>query len=1452
MALSETHRTYLLDHAITDETLAAWPLLRTEPNDKTGQEEIVFPWTDGDQYTEQRRPWPGESGVYFWESGKDLHFWCLRDAGPTSPILLVEGTKQSLAAASWAPEGYTVLGMAGCWGWIHTRLARFKGRTVLVCLDADASSNLDVYEAGEKFGEKARRFKVEVKYLRIPGTGSQGLDDYLAEMDEEDRTELLATEIEMAGPKPADKKPTTRKRKMESDMPDLGDRVGVAINLDRKMVIDKITDALKERHDGRDLFNYGEVLTRVKGHETQPLDRDRFYAILADAVACFRYSEATDKRPAVFEPSWPDGPSIGAIMSKAEYFAPLKRVVRVPFLRPDGTICSTPGYDRPTATVLVSSGLGDLNVPEEPTHEQTRMAAKFLLEDWLGDMPFESDADRANALAMILTPFMRGIVPLAPLAVVNGLEAGVGKNLLADCTAILATGEAALPLPYVNNEEEMRKQITSAFASGAELFVFDEAHVIEGAQFSRAVTSVTYGDRVLGVSRIANFPNQVTWMSLGNQVQVNGDMSRRVYFVCLSPAGTTLADRESYSYRHADLKAWTEENRTELVSAALTVLRGWVAAGRPRFSRGASMGSFEPWDRFMSGVLAFAGVEGFLTDARKRRSESDFTHAYWEAHVSWLHSQFGETQFTTGQVREAALRDPQGYEAPPQLEDATGKNYTRELGKAYSKNKDRTYSGLRLTKAGIGHKSTLKWQIVPGSGGNGGNGGNPTLYVHGGDISDVHTTCSPKEGGSGVPSQPSVPSADDFEDPTPAQVRPMLAPSDPFKRLPDATAELPDRSSVGFDLETGSVEQLFLGGNEGPYVRLGGTTGEADVTTRMSHVITELNTSDEIYGHNILGFDLLALAHHNGADYDALAAKAVDTQAREYLVDPPMSKRSPKGYYGLDQTAARYGVTGKTDDIKALAKKHGGFDRIPLDDPEYNDYLRGDLAATKAVKDAQDARIKEMGLQVYAAREMRVVALQNRVTLNGWKVDEERLAEAVGREAGQRAEAVRILNEEFGMPLRRPDRYKLLARRDWPVEAQTYHGFYSNLIWTQPEGEDGEPVGPRVLERIDIRRGRVGVWRRYMQLFPEAAVRRGVAVCIPGEPYDSPWATDSGREAVENAFRAAGANTWPTTKTGALALSADALGEGEWYDADARKAKPGMLKIHGDKPGVRRVVETLARATGARDKYAEISKYVTREGRVHPWVGSAQGTGRWAYVKPSTSTTGKRGAGADERSVLVADEGHLLVSCDASQVDVRAVAGHCQDPTLIEMLQPGKDYHTEMAVVFFNDPSRRPEGKPISHAMNYNMGARTCAERNGLDLDFVYGAYHAHGEKFPVLLNWKGEAAAQAATGMLLDNGFGRLMRPDPERAHTQGPALYGQGAARDIVCESLLRLVDRDPRTTQYIRGVIHDEVVLSVPEEDVAYWQEVMLDAFTWEWRGVPILADLGTPAYRWSDCK
>jgi len=601
-----------------------------------------------------------------------------------------------------------------------------------------------------------------------------------------------------------------------------------------------------------------------------------------------------------------------------------------------------------------------------------------------------------------------------------------------------------------------------------------------------------------------------------------------------------------------------------------------------------------------------------------------------------------------------------------------------------------------------------------------------------------------------------------------------------------------------FDIETASADRLYLGGHPGPFVRLCGAAGDAavGVTTDPAALLDFLNRARVIVGHDVLRFDLPALARHCGADYDALAAKTVDTIVLARLADPPSAKGMRSGYYSLDDVAQRYGVAGKTDNLRALALEFApltdqvtgeklteperaalGYALIPPDDPRYLDYLRGDVRSSRAVYGALAPALDD-----YARREMRISAIQNRMTLNGWRVDEDLLAQRTATEEEHRQQALKILGAEYGVPLTK----------------------------TVTKG-------------------------------------RGKAKVTFEEPRKSPTGSDAGRSALVSAFQAAGAPHYPKTATGALATSSEALGEGFYFVGKGAEMKrfPGMLRAYGHLPGVRRICELVNEVTGATAKYAEISKFVTA-GRVHAGIGEDQASGRWAHTKPSITNIGKRDGKAIQRAVFLPDEGEALIAADFAQVDMRGVAGLCQDPLYMEMFEPGRDMHTEIAAMM---GVSRDGVKPLNHGNNYGLGAKAMITK-GHDPELVARFFEAM-SRFEVKAAWTERVRKQAESGQLLDNGFGRKMRCDPERAYTQAPALMGQGCARDIMTTGLLRMVDRLPEITSMFRAVIHDEIVLSVRIDRVAEVTEVIKDAMTFEFRGVPILADVSAPGSDWSLC-
>ena len=222
---------------------------------------------------------------------------------------------------------------------------------------------------------------------------------------------------------------------------------------------------------------------------------------------------------------------------------------------------------------------------------------------------------------------------------------------------------------------------------------------------------------------------------------------------------------------------------------------------------------------------------------------------------------------------------------------------------------------------------------------------------------------------------------------------------------------------VGFDIETASASELFSYG-EG-FMKLAGYTDAAtgvSFTSDPAKLIETLEAAPWIYGHGIFTFDLLALAHIYGADWEKLTKKAIDTELLDRLDYPPMARDTAGSVdkYDLDHVAERRGVAGKAGSITEIAKKHGGFDQIPVDDSEYQAYLRADVLSAKAVL----GQLPFKG-NAYAKREHQVASLNGRMTLNGFRVDEALLEKRIAEGEDNKRTALTVLRDDYDLPLGR-------------------------------------------------------------------------------------------------------------------------------------------------------------------------------------------------------------------------------------------------------------------------------------------------------------------------------------------------------------------------------------------------------------------------------------------------
>jgi hypothetical protein len=339
------------------------------------------------------------------------------------------------------------------------------------------------------------------------------------------------------------------------------------------------------------------------------------------------------------------------LLSLSEWDAglkPLAGITEIPVLRLDGSILNREGFDSKTGLFYQPArGLVIPPIPEKPTRKDIEAAVAVIL-DILHDFPFVSDAAKANAIGLLLTPIMRtalGPLATAPLAMVDAPTPGTGKGLLIDIIAIVATGRTAELISPDRNDEEWRKTLFALLRDGKTFIVIDNAEkTMISSSLSQTLTAAQVYDRVLGVSEGKSVPNLATWSLTGNNVTVGGDLIRRTYRTRLDAKvarpGLRKGPDEKTEWRYPNLREHVTEHRGEILWALLTLGRAWFVAGCPRASSPV-LGSFEGWSIGVGGVLAHAGIEEFLGNLEEDYDDTDAETREWEVFLRTWREVFG-------------------------------------------------------------------------------------------------------------------------------------------------------------------------------------------------------------------------------------------------------------------------------------------------------------------------------------------------------------------------------------------------------------------------------------------------------------------------------------------------------------------------------------------------------------------------------------------------------------------------------------------------------------------------------------------------------------------------------------------------------------------------------------------------------------------------------------------
>ena len=278
-----------------------------------------------------------------------------------------------------------------------------------------------------------------------------------------------------------------------------------------------------------------------------------------------------------------------------------------------------------------------------------------------------------------------------------------------------------------------------------------------------------------------------------------------------------------------------------------------------------------------------------------------------------------------------------------------------------------------------------------------------------------------------------------------------------------------------------------------------------------------------------------------------------------------------------------------------------------------------------------------------------------------------------------------------------------------------------------------------------------------------------------------------------------------------------------------------------------------------------------RTGRVHTSFNQAvAATGRLSSSDPNLQNIPIRTElGREIRRAFVAAPGHVLISADYSQIELRVLAHMAGEEALIESFRAGEDIHERTGEKLFgvntamDKHQLRSLSKMVNYAVLYGKTPFTLAKDINVTQEAAQEFITAYFNGFPRIRAFIDRILEEGRTTGVVRTMFGRRrlvpnltsrnfqMRSQAERETVNMPI---QGTAADILKKAMIDLHAELPKRGLATRMIltVHDELLFEAPKEEADAAAEVVRDrmehAATLD---VPLTVDVGI-AENWRDAK
>ena len=302
---------------------------------------------------------------------------------------------------------------------------------------------------------------------------------------------------------------------------------------------------------------------------------------------------------------------------------------RIPILW-DGELWCKPGYHPESGYFIDPPADLDTGLSVEE--------ALRILDDYLGEFPFETPADRTNAYSVVLG------APLKTLGNAPGLfcdkpASQTGASLLCRCIAWIVDGRTPSVVTQGKSMGELDKRVITKLKNQPAAIIFDNVtKVLDSEMVVSGMTDDHFGSRLLNLNEDALvLTKALSLMFTGNNLKGNRDLLNRC-LRCRLDANCPMPEART-GFRHV-LPDAVVNNRAILVSAVASVVQRWVEAGIPQGNE--TLGSFGAYTRAVSGLMTFAGMHEFDGNRKRMLGEAiaagedvwSFVCRWWDKHGS--------------------------------------------------------------------------------------------------------------------------------------------------------------------------------------------------------------------------------------------------------------------------------------------------------------------------------------------------------------------------------------------------------------------------------------------------------------------------------------------------------------------------------------------------------------------------------------------------------------------------------------------------------------------------------------------------------------------------------------------------------------------------------------------------------------------------------------------------